>query len=148
MPSAFGCSPPSAGSTVKRVIGVGGDHVVERPGAQVTVNGRPLAESYVKGGAPYGGPPYDVVVPAGRLFLLGDHRADSYDSRYFLGNHSGTVAATDVLARVIEDPTVLFGLALTELLGLLLAPTGLAPGIAARVARKRSLRTLAPPALV
>src|SRR5690348_15446854 len=40
---------------LKRVIGLGGDHVADRPGAPLTVNGQPLAESYVMGGDPSAG---------------------------------------------------------------------------------------------
>ncbi|WP_127357771.1 signal peptidase I [Actinacidiphila soli] len=126
-------------AVLQRVIGVGGDRVAERSGAPVTVNGKPLAEPYVKGGDPSGmAPPYDVVVPARRLFLLGDHRADSNDSRYFLSEQSGTVAATAVQARVLDDRTGLLELALTALLGFLLTITALVLGITARVARRRS----------
>ncbi|WP_373309929.1 S26 family signal peptidase [Streptomyces tendae] len=39
-----------------------------------------------------------MTVPEGRLFLLGDHRANANDSRYFLGEQSGSVAASDYAA--------------------------------------------------
>ncbi len=133
-------------AVLQRVIGIGGDRVADRPGAQVTVNGRPIAEPYVKGGDPSGSPAYDVLVPQGRLFLLGDNRADSYDCRYFLSDQSGTVPATAVLAEPAQDRTGIVQLALAVLLGLVLALTGLALGVAARIARKRNVRALEPPA--
>jgi signal peptidase I len=91
---------------IERVIGVGGDHIVH--GAHgLTLNGRPLREPYVlRGDAGAGSGPYDVTVPRGRLFLLGDHRADSLDSRFFLADHSGTVPVSAVTGRVVAHQTL------------------------------------------
>ncbi|MEV5730974.1 signal peptidase I [Streptomyces pharetrae] len=114
---------------LQRVIGLGGDRVRQSPGGPVTVNGKPLAEPYVKDGDPSGTTPaYDVVVPEGRLFLLGDYRANSYDSRYFLAEQSGSVAATAVQARVLDSRAGLLLWASAALLGLLAAVGGLAAG--------------------
>jgi signal peptidase I len=69
---------------VKRVIGLPGDHVVccDTSG-RVTVNGVPLSEqSYIYPGDAPSMMKFDVRVPAGHLFVLGDHRSDSADSRY------------------------------------------------------------------
>ncbi|MGA5195640.1 signal peptidase I [Streptomyces exfoliatus] len=108
-------------AVLQRVVGVGGDRVAQRPGEPVTVNGEPLSEPYVNGGDPSGpAPAYDVVVPEGRLFLLGDHRANSNDSRYFLDDRSGTVAEGAVLARALDDHSGLLGAGLTALLGFVL----------------------------
>jgi signal peptidase I len=70
---------------VKRVIAIGGD-VIEGTGYEVTLNGQVLHEPYV---APVDAseappPPFGpVTVPAGKLFLIGDARQNSNDSRYF-----------------------------------------------------------------
>ncbi|OKI94667.1 signal peptidase I [Streptomyces sp. CB02058] len=133
-------------AVLSRVIGVGGDRVAQEPGAPVTVNGKPLTETYVKDGDPSGMPVrYDVEVPEGRLFVLGDHRANARDSRSFLDDRSGTVPAATVLARIPHDRTGLVGLGVAMLLGLLLGVTALVSGIAARGARHRSRTAYAPP---
>ena len=69
---------------IKRVIGLPGDHVVccDAQG-RITVNGVPLSEqSYIHPGDVPSSVPFDAVVPAGRLWVMGDNRADSDDSRY------------------------------------------------------------------
>ncbi len=90
-------------SYLKRVIGVGGDHVVLPTTGPLTVNGRTVPEPYVLGGVANGITPVDVTVPAGRLFLLGDHRADSIDARMHLDTAAGTLPDSDVLGRVLPD---------------------------------------------
>lgn len=80
---------------VKRVVGLPGEHVVVL-GGHVWVDGLPVAEPYVPGSPPELGPAEaDVVVPAGMLFVLGDNRGHSYDSRGF-----GPVPAGQVIGRV------------------------------------------------
>lgn len=72
---------------IKRVIGLPGDHVQLRDG-KVYVNGDPLDEPYIftSDGArtePAPGGPAEWLVPAGELFVMGDHRDQSADSRTF-----------------------------------------------------------------
>lgn len=136
-------------AVLQRVIGVGGDRITDRPGEPLTVNGKPLTEPYVMDGDPSAGrSPFDVVVPAGRLFLLGDNRGDAYDCRYFLSDQSGTVAATAVQARVAQRVTGFILLASAGSFGFFLVLAALGLGIAARVARKRSLSTPPTPGAV
>ncbi|WP_189192146.1 signal peptidase I [Streptomyces albiflavescens] len=130
-------------SVIQRVVGVGGDRVVccEGTGAdeRITVNGKPLDESYVQEGIADGmHRPYDVKVPEGRLFLLGDHRLNSRDSRAFSSDHGGTVPVGAVQGRVTDERAVPAALVVIMLLGVPVALAGLGFGIAAFVVRRRS----------
>jgi len=102
---------------VKRVIGLPGDHVMCcTVQGQLTVNGVALSESsYLYPGDQSGSgdqQPYNIVVPPGRLFVLGDHRSDSADSRYHTQDgYDGTIPENEVVGRafVIIWPPSRFG---------------------------------------
>ncbi|MGW4200093.1 signal peptidase I [Streptomyces sp. NPDC004726] len=128
---------------LQRVIGMGGDHVVS-DGSRITVNGKPVDEPYVMRGEvnPTTGP-YDVKVPDGRLFLLGDHRGNSNDSRYFLDKQSGSVAASGVLGRVHKGFTVPAVSVALGVLGIVLTLVGIGLGIGGYAAGRRARRSLA-----
>lgn len=88
----IGILPQDAGShLVKRVIGLPGDRVVccEADG-KLTVNGEPIDETvYLK---PFSDPSlveFDQIIPEGSLWVLGDNRANSGDSRYNMGGPGG-----------------------------------------------------------
>ncbi len=71
---------------VKRVIGVGGDHVACCTAAgRLTVNGVALDEPYLAEGQAPSTISFDVTVPAGALWVMGDNRGHSADSRYHMG---------------------------------------------------------------
>ena len=76
---------PDGEDFIKRVIGVGGDHVVCCDDQdRLVINGRSLDEPYVYSANGQRDKPadqeFDVTVPAGRLWVMGDHREASGDS--------------------------------------------------------------------
>ncbi|HET9168556.1 MAG TPA: signal peptidase I [Actinospica sp.] len=99
-----GLLPADNGDLIKRVIGVGGDHVVCCNSAgQITVNGVVLNENYLyPGDEPNAGylKPFDVTVPQGYLWVMGDHRGVSLDSRYHQDQEfGGMVPVGNVVGR-------------------------------------------------
>jgi len=100
--SALGVAAPSDKDFIKRVIGVGGDHVVccDVQG-HITVNGHPIQETkYLFPGARPSEQNFDVTVPKGRLWVMGDHRNASADSRSRLSDgQSGTIPTGNVIGR-------------------------------------------------
>ncbi|WP_307821951.1 signal peptidase I [Streptomyces coffeae] len=88
---------------IKRVIAVGGDTVSCKRGGKVMVNGKALDEPYIfPGNTPCDEKPFGPVkVPEGRIWVMGDHRQDSLDSRYHQNLHNGTVSVDDVVGRAI-----------------------------------------------
>ncbi|MET9803280.1 signal peptidase I [Streptomyces sp. NPDC006368] len=90
---------------IKRVIAVGGDTVQCKKGGKVTLNGKPLDETaYIApGSTPCDDEPFGPIkVPEGRIWVMGDNRQNSLDSRYHQelpGN--GTVANDKVVGRAV-----------------------------------------------
>ena len=68
---------------IKRVIGLPGDHVVCcDAGGRLTVNGQPVKEPYLKPGVAPSDQNFDITVPRGRVWVMGDNRSGSSDSRF------------------------------------------------------------------
>jgi signal peptidase I len=86
---------------VKRVVGLPGDHVVCCEGnGLLTVNDIAVQETYLYPGDRPSDLTFDVTVPAGRIWVMGDHRSDSADSRAHLGDPGGgMVRLDDVIGR-------------------------------------------------
>lgn len=88
--ASLGLAEPADTDFVKRVVGVGGDHVVccDARG-RVEVNDVPVDETYLYPGDAPSRAPFDIVVPGGALWMMGDHRSRSSDSRDRLGSPGG-----------------------------------------------------------
>ncbi len=88
---------------IKRVVAVGGDTVkcCDSDG-RMTVNGMPLDEPYIHPGNKPSDFSFSVTVPQGRLWVMGDHRANSADSRYHRSEkYGGTVSEKSVVGRAV-----------------------------------------------
>ncbi|WSY84912.1 signal peptidase I [Streptomyces sp. NBC_00876] len=89
---------------IKRTIAIGGDTVECKKGGPVEVNGKALDEPYIFPGgsacddAPFG--PFKV--PDGKIWVMGDHRQDSSDSRYHTNDaNKGFVPVDKVVGRAV-----------------------------------------------
>jgi signal peptidase I len=101
--STFGVSTPGEKDFVKRVIAVGGQTVkcCDEKG-RVTVDGRALEEPYVYSTDPkFDEQPFGpVTVPAGHLWVMGDHRDESADSRAHINDaDQGTIPVDNVIGK-------------------------------------------------
>ncbi|MFI9625754.1 signal peptidase I [Streptomyces sp. NPDC052042] len=90
---------------IKRVIAVGGDTVECKKDGPVVVNGKALDDkSFIfPGNTPCNDEPFGpITVPEGRIWVMGDHRQNSLDSRYHQElPGGGTVANDEVVGRAI-----------------------------------------------
>jgi len=95
---SFGLITPDSTDFIKRVIGVGGDRVTccDAEG-RITVNGVPLQEDYLYPGDAPSLQTFDVEVPEGMLWVMGDHRSASADSRSHLGSPGGGFIPEDAV---------------------------------------------------
>ena len=81
---------PSGGHLIKRVVGVGGDTVscCDEEG-RLQVNGESIDEPYLADAEANADRTFEVEVPNGYLWVQGDNRGNSSDSRYHLGDPGG-----------------------------------------------------------
>jgi signal peptidase I len=82
---------------IKRVIGLPGDHVVCcDEGGRITINGTAIREPYLKPGDSASDQDFDITVPSGRVWVMGDHRSNSADSRAHDGpQNNGSQGSVD-----------------------------------------------------
>ncbi len=86
---------------LKRVVAIGGDRVSCTPDGGLVVEGTSVDEPYLPAGSRACDSPFDLAVPQGRLFVLGDNRAHSSDSRAHLGAPGGgMIPLDDVIGHV------------------------------------------------
>ena len=83
---------------IKRIIGMPGDHVVADGRGSLTVNGVQIHEPYLRQGSSPSTTAFDVVVPEGCVWVMGDNRSNSADSRFHIQDaHGGALPLTDVV---------------------------------------------------
>jgi signal peptidase I len=107
MAEAIGLAPAdSKDFLIKRVIGVAGDRVAcAGAGSPVTVNGVPLNETYVAAGADPSAAEFSIVVPPDAVWLMGDNRSHSADSRSHMDQELGGAVALGQVVGVAQVRT-------------------------------------------
>jgi len=101
---AVGVLPnPAKQYLVKRVVGVAGDHIVCcTKSGKLTINDVEVTEPYIFAGNKPSEMKFDVTVPEGKLWVMGDHRGASADSRYHQEDiNKGFVPLSRVTGRVV-----------------------------------------------
>lgn len=106
----------SSNFLVKRVIGTPGDVVESDGNGKIKVNGVEINEPYLYPGNPPSELAFKVTVPAGKYFVMGDHRSNSADSRYHISDGTAFISKDDVQGNVfvVAWPLNHFGLLTDE----------------------------------
>ena len=92
---------PAKQYLIKRVVGVGGDNVIccDAKG-RLSVNGTAINEPYIFSGNKPSDSTFNITVPKGFIWVMGDHRGASADSRFHTDDiHKGMVPLPDVVGR-------------------------------------------------
>ncbi len=92
---------PAKQYLVKRVIGVAGDKVICCDNGKLTINGKETSEPYIFAGNKASDLDFNVTVPEGKIWVMGDHRGSSADSRYHQDDvNNGFVPVSKVTGQV------------------------------------------------
>ena len=92
---------PAKQFLVKRVIGVAGDRIVCCTDKKITINGTPVDEPYIFKGNNPSEMTFDITVDPGKIWVMGDHRSASSDSRFHQDDiNKGQVPLSRVTGRV------------------------------------------------
>lgn len=100
----LGLYPSGDNDLIKRVIGLPGDHVkCCNTRGQIEVNGVGLSEPYIYPGGGTDQKKFSVTVPSGRVWVMGDNRGDSADSRFHDDGtgRTGSVPESDIIGRAV-----------------------------------------------
>ncbi|MEU9166147.1 signal peptidase I [Streptomyces sp. NPDC048424] len=123
---------------LSRVVARGGDRIEHRPGeSTLRLNGEPLDEPYVLDRSVPAVVPFDVTVPEGRTFLMGDNRGNSADSSMHLSEDGGTVPLSAVRGEAVVEPTELIVTGGVQFVGAVVFLVGGVLGVVALAARRR-----------
>ncbi|MFC9299253.1 signal peptidase I [Streptomyces sp. NPDC057011] len=126
------------GPLLSRVVAIGGDRIEYRRGeTTLRLNGEPVDEPYILERSRPSSVPFDVTVPKGRIFLMGDNRWDSFDSSLHPGADQGTLPLSAVIGEAVPRPTDLVVAGGAAVGGILVFLVGGGLGIAALVVRRR-----------
>ncbi|MBE6474101.1 MAG: signal peptidase I [Actinomyces succiniciruminis] len=87
---------------IKRVIGVAGDRIVADGEGSLTINGVEVHEPYLKSGRSASDVAFDVTVPDGYVWVMGDNRANSADSRFHQDDANGGFVPLDDVVGVAK----------------------------------------------
>ena len=92
---------PAKQYLVKRVIGVAGDKVICCDNGKLTINGKETSEPYIFAGNKASDLDFNITVPEGKIWVMGDHRGSSADSRYHQDDvNNGFVPVSKVTGQV------------------------------------------------